>query len=339
MPSRSAAVYSGLTSMPSGVCQTSVSGSAPFSSLAASSRHRARSSAIGRERTERSPRRSEPAEPATTVSARHATLGRRRGRTRGRRASPCGVGPDRRHRPARRRRGRRRAPGAAGGATATQPTFFLGQSYGGTLESLVAAVPVRVFGGETMALRSAAGAISLVSVALLFFLARRAARRDSGRHRWRRRCCSPGRRCTCGSASDAGLLRVVARPRPRPVPLLAVLADDQRWRWYAVLGLVAGVAWWQSPYVVYFAVPGWRGSPPRHGGVRSSGCRRRSRPRSSAPRRGCSPTSATASRRSTAPCTAGTPARTSARSATCSTPGCPSPSGSSCRSRRTGPKG
>jgi hypothetical protein len=41
-PARSAAVYSGRTSMPSGVCQISVSASAPFRSLAARLRQSSR---------------------------------------------------------------------------------------------------------------------------------------------------------------------------------------------------------------------------------------------------------------------------------------------------------
>ncbi len=137
------------------------------------------------------------------------------------------------------------------------PTFFYGQPYMGSLDALLAALSFRLFGENVFSIRIVQSILYLLIVVTTVLLARQI----SGR-RW--------------IAVTAGLL--VAVP---PVVLtlystmtlggygetllfgnLVLLLGDSvtrlcpnsRWRW-ALLGLIAGLAWWTNALIAVYALP------------------------------------------------------------------------------------
>jgi hypothetical protein len=133
--------------------------------------------------------------------------------------------------------------------------FFWGQSYGGTLEALVAAVPFAALGSSTGALKGTA--IVLAAVASLLT--------------WR-----VGRRLTTPAAATAAALAFWIWPanyvwwstKARGfywtgvvLGLLLVLTclrlreERRRVGLWLALGLVAGLGWWTTPQILFFAVP------------------------------------------------------------------------------------
>ena len=134
-------------------------------------------------------------------------------------------------------------------------TFFLGQPYGGTLEAFLAAAPVRLSGAATWALRLGPFVCTVVAAVLLHRLARRlhgptaATLSAAVLLAWPPVYVWFGMHAASFYASSLALGVATCL-------LLVTIADDRRWQWYALLGLVVGLAWWQAPYIVYFALPG-----------------------------------------------------------------------------------
>jgi hypothetical protein len=150
-----------------------------------------------------------------------------------------------------------------------EQTFFLGQRYGGTLEATLASLPMR-FETSVWSLRVVPAVLSVVAAALVLVIGRRTLpdRRSATlaaavQFAWPPVFVWFGTRSLGFYASSLALgLAAVA--------CLVIAADDERRRWPVGLGLAAGLAWWQAPYLVYFAVPaglwwighaGWRALP------------------------------------------------------------------------------
>lgn len=138
-----------------------------------------------------------------------------------------------------------------------EATFFLGQPYGGTLEALLMSVPMRAVGAELWVVRAVAIALAVAAAVVVGLLARKVLADRPGAPwlagallaAWPPIYVWFGTR-SLGFYLSSLLLGLAT------CLLLAVVADDQRWRWYGLLGIVAGLAWWQSPYLAYFALPG-----------------------------------------------------------------------------------
>ena len=135
--------------------------------------------------------------------------------------------------------------------------FYWGQAYGGTIEVGLAAALFKVFGASTVALKSVPLILSGVAAILV----------------WR-----VGRRVTTPGAAVLGGLLVWVWPAnylwwsikargfyeatlclglALVLVALRIGQDDRRGHWldWALLGLIGGLGWWQSPQIGYFAAP------------------------------------------------------------------------------------
>jgi hypothetical protein len=133
--------------------------------------------------------------------------------------------------------------------------FFWDQDYAGTAETALAAAVFAVTGAKVVALKGVAVALSAVSALLV----------------WR-----VGRRCLDERTAQVAALLVWIAPTPyiwfatktrgfywvaMVTGLLVLLSaqriaqEGSRHRDWLVLGLAAGIGWWTSPTVAYFAVP------------------------------------------------------------------------------------
>jgi hypothetical protein len=135
------------------------------------------------------------------------------------------------------------------------PAFYWGQSYGGSLEAMFVVPFVWLFGTTTLGLRSASVLFELLTSWLTWRIARR--------------LFQPSIANFVGVVSLFWPLAMVwfgTRERLFYVPtaalglvcvLLALQIDEQPgslWRW-AAFGFAAGVGWWLSPNIIYYAVP------------------------------------------------------------------------------------
>jgi 4-amino-4-deoxy-L-arabinose transferase-like glycosyltransferase len=135
------------------------------------------------------------------------------------------------------------------------PAFFWGQPYGGSLEAVLVAPSIRVFGATTFALKLPSLLLGLGASWLTWRIARR--------------------RFSTVVAVSAGLVSLFSPPAlvwfgtkergfyplTAVLGLVAVLAaiciDEEpgRLRYWFGLGAAVGVGWWMSPNIAYYAVP------------------------------------------------------------------------------------
>lgn len=135
--------------------------------------------------------------------------------------------------------------------------FYWGQDYGGTMEAALAAVVFRVAGSSTLALKTVPMALDGVATMLLWRIGRRLMAPGPAAVAgllmwvwpanylwWSTKERGFYQSCLClGLAFALVALRIAASQAGGP------------WREWAVLGLLAGLGWWQSPQVVYVLAP------------------------------------------------------------------------------------
>jgi hypothetical protein len=141
------------------------------------------------------------------------------------------------------------------------PVFYWGQQYGGSLEAILAAPGIRLFGASVTALRFVPLALFAVAVVLCWHIARRVYSEKTAWFAAALFCIWPGY-FIFWSLKERGFYGVAL------VATLAVLffvfRVDAGWakRDLFLLGLSIGVGWWTTPQVMVAALPGlsWLGT-------------------------------------------------------------------------------
>ena len=134
--------------------------------------------------------------------------------------------------------------------------FFGGQSYGGTAEPMLVALAFAVFGPHIVVARAVLIVLDLLAAVLVWritlrIVGVRSVAALAGALAW----CGPA--VTLQDTVRFYGFRGVTVVCGLVALLLAVRIHDGRrdWPQFALLGLAAGVGWWSSPEIAYYAVP------------------------------------------------------------------------------------
>ena len=133
--------------------------------------------------------------------------------------------------------------------------FYWGQAYGGSLEAILVAPWLWLFGTNTFALKITSVLAGLVSAGLTWRIARHLFRRIVARWVGVLSMFWPAPLVWFGT-KEAGFYPVTAA-LGLCVVLMAVNIDEQprRRAFWIALGAGAGVGWWMSPNIAYYALP------------------------------------------------------------------------------------
>jgi len=135
-------------------------------------------------------------------------------------------------------------------------TFYWGQNYGGSLTAMVMAGAFAVFGSSTATLKAVPLGMSAISALLVWRLGRRTIGEPGATiaglafwvwptdYVW----LSTKERGFYWACMILGLSFLLA--------VLRLVQRPERWKDWALLGLLGGVGWWTSPQILYFVVPG-----------------------------------------------------------------------------------
>jgi len=132
--------------------------------------------------------------------------------------------------------------------------FLWGQHYGGTIEVYPVALSMRLFGDSTFAMRIPTFLLAFVNCVLLWRIARRILPERQAQLAGMLMWLGPP------AATWLGLREQLFYPPTMTLGLVLAIFSfriKERGRVvdYAVLGLAAGVGWWTSPSIAYFALP------------------------------------------------------------------------------------
>ncbi|MHB8464994.1 MAG: glycosyltransferase family 39 protein, partial [Acidimicrobiales bacterium] len=135
--------------------------------------------------------------------------------------------------------------------------FFWGQTYGGTLETVITAGVFRVIGTSTAALKAVPLVLNGVAAALVWRIGRRLMGADpailaglvvwlwpANYLWWSIKARGFYEAALCITLASVLIVLHIARDR-----------DGNTWTTWAALGLLAGLGWWQTPQVLYILGP------------------------------------------------------------------------------------
>ena len=135
--------------------------------------------------------------------------------------------------------------------------FFWGQSYGGTVETALTSLVFRVFGSSTAALKAVPAALDGIAAILVWRIGRRLMRPEGAVVAallvwlwpanylwWSIKARGFYEATLCITLACALIVLRIGQDR-----------DGDRWLDWAILGLLAGLGWWQTPQVLYILAP------------------------------------------------------------------------------------